>query len=70
MSDGKTNVIYLGISFLGTKVLRHDGKQGRLHQYQIRLQVAIPPIRRGPASQHQANGKLVLLIVPTEPLIY
>lgn len=62
-----TDVICPGISFLGAQVLRHDGKQGRLHQYQVRLQVEIPPIRRGSASKHQTHGKFALSIGQTEP---
>lgn len=53
-------------SILGAEILRHYGKQRRIHQYWSGLEIAIPQVRCCTASGHQADGEPMLsyLICP------
>ena len=44
-------------SVLGSEILRHDGEQGRLHQYWPRLQARLQEVRRCSSPRYSANGK-------------
>lgn len=44
------------LSLLGTQVLRHDGEQGSVHQYRLRLQAQVLAVRRRPPPQCSAYG--------------